>query len=81
MGNKPQRDCKQSKQQQSDNRFDVFAQKWLALSKETRGRMINTFIYPIISNQDIYALILATRNTKDFIAIDGLMVFNPFLNN
>ncbi|MFL1732503.1 tyrosine-type recombinase/integrase [Moraxella oculi] len=64
QGIDPKEHAKQAKQQQNDNRFDVFAQKWLE-HHETRTKphtfkrdksAYHNHIQPVIGNKDIYAL-------------------------
>lgn len=64
--------------------FDNFSAKLYAKITDHRfniGKPISVLDAQIASIALAHDLILATRNTKDFIAIDGLMVFNPFVNN
>lgn len=64
--------------------FDNFSAKLYAKITAHRfniGKPISVLDAQIASIALAYNLILATRNTKDFIAIDGLVVFNPFVNN
>lgn len=45
------------------------------------GKPISVLDAQIASIALAHDLTLVTRNIKDFIAIDGLMVFNPFFDN
>lgn len=53
----------------------------LIAERKRIGRPIHTADAQIASIALAHDLTLVTRNTKDFIAIDGLIVFNPFSNH
>ncbi|MFB6348125.1 hypothetical protein ACFBZI_01480 [Moraxella sp. ZJ142] len=46
--------------------------------RQTHGRIIHLVDAQIASIALVYELVLVTRNTKDFVMIDGLQAVNPF---
>ncbi|MFC0820279.1 hypothetical protein [Moraxella marmotae] len=46
--------------------------------RQKHGRIIHLADAQIASIALVYELVLVTRNTKDFVMIDGLQAVNPF---